>query len=153
LGKISTLKDEPLSSVLHAMSAAEIWMKLSECYEGKGKQTIAYLIGELFHGTLSDKSSMEMHLNSMHQKSYVFKSLGQPLNDTLVAVAMVISLPSSYSILQTILMSSSDKLSVNTVILQVLAEEKSCLTEKPKSDQKDKKKKKCPYCLRSGHHM
>ncbi|KAJ8585025.1 hypothetical protein M405DRAFT_687140, partial [Rhizopogon salebrosus TDB-379] len=83
-----------------ATSAAEIWTKLSERYEGKGKQTIAYLIGELFRGTLSDESSMETQLNAMRQKSYVLKSLGQPLDDTLVAVAMVISLPSSYSTLR-----------------------------------------------------
>jgi len=43
-----TLKDEPLSGVLLAMLAEEIWRKLSKCYEGKGKQSIAYLIGELF---------------------------------------------------------------------------------------------------------
>ncbi|KAJ8580825.1 hypothetical protein M405DRAFT_698838, partial [Rhizopogon salebrosus TDB-379] len=83
-----------------ATSAEEIWKKLSERYEGKGKQTIAYLIGELFRGTLSDESAMETQLNTMRQKAYVLKSLGQPLDDSLVAIAMVISLPPSYSILR-----------------------------------------------------
>jgi len=31
-----TLKDEPLSGVLHATSAADIWDKLNRRYEGKG---------------------------------------------------------------------------------------------------------------------
>jgi len=31
-----TLKDEPLSGVLHATSAADIWDKLNCRYEGKG---------------------------------------------------------------------------------------------------------------------
>lgn len=67
--------------------------------QGKGKQTIAYLIGELFRRTLSDETLMETQLNAMRQKAYILKSLGQPLDDTLIAVVMVISLPTSYSIL------------------------------------------------------
>jgi len=120
-----TLKDEPLSGVLHATMAAEIWKKLNERYEGQGKQTIAFLIGKLFRGTLLDDSAMETQLNAMHQKAYILSTLGQTLDDTLVATAMVISLPPSYSTLHTILMSTSDKLSINTVIAQVLVEEKS----------------------------
>jgi len=119
------LKDEPLSGVLHTTSAAEAWKKLCERYEGKGKQSIAYLIGELFRGTLSDESPMETQLNVMRQKSFMLKSLGQALDDSLVAIAMVISLPQSYSTLRTILMSADDKLTVDGVISQVLIEEKS----------------------------
>jgi len=91
-----TLKDEPLNGVLHTLLASDAWMKLRECYEGKGKQSIAYLIGELFRGTLSDESPMEPQLNAMRQKGQVLTSLSQTLNDSLVAIAMVISLPSSY---------------------------------------------------------
>jgi hypothetical protein len=61
-----TLKDEPLNGVLHTMLASDAWTKLCERYEGKGKQSIAYLIGELFRGTLSDESPMEPQLNAMH---------------------------------------------------------------------------------------
>ena len=43
-----TLKDEPLSGVLYTTTSAEAWRKLSEHYKGKGKQSIAYLISELF---------------------------------------------------------------------------------------------------------
>lgn len=120
-----TLKDEPLSGVMYATTAAETWKKLKERYEGKGKQTIAYIIGELFRGTLADDQPMETQLNAMHQKSHILASLGQPLDDSLVAIAMVISLPQSYSTLRTILMASDDKLSVDTVKAQVLVEEKT----------------------------
>lgn len=95
--------------------AAEIWRKLNERYEGQGKQTVAFLIGELFRGTLSDDSAMETQLNAMHQKAHILSTLGQPLDNTLVATAMVISLPPSYSTLRTILMSTSDKLSISDV--------------------------------------
>ena len=51
-----TLKDEPLSGVMYSKTSKEAWDKLNERYEGKGKQTIAYLIAELFRGTLDDES-------------------------------------------------------------------------------------------------
>ncbi|KIN99147.1 hypothetical protein M404DRAFT_30610 [Pisolithus tinctorius Marx 270] len=143
-----TLKDEPLSSVLYASTAVETWTKLSERYEGKGKQSIAYLIGELFHGTLTNDQPMETQLNAMWQKAHILLSLGQPLNDSLVAITMVISLLQSYSTLWTILMSSNDKLTIETVISQVLTNpgKKSKATDR-------KKKKKCIYapCGKTGH--
>lgn len=92
-----------------------------------------HLIGELFRGTLSDDQPMETQLNSMRQKAHILSSLGQPLDDSLVAIAMVISLPQSYSTLRTILMSSNDKLTAETVIAQVLVEEKSRQTSKSHS--------------------
>ena len=36
------------SGVLHVTTSKEAWDKLCEHYEGKGKQSMAYLIGELF---------------------------------------------------------------------------------------------------------
>src|SRR5882757_3287474 len=75
-----TLKDEPLNGVLHTTLASDAWTKLCEHYEGKGKQTIAYLIGELFRGTLSDESPMEAQLNAMRHKAQVLSSLGQSLD-------------------------------------------------------------------------
>ncbi|KIM62213.1 hypothetical protein SCLCIDRAFT_838418 [Scleroderma citrinum Foug A] len=68
---------------------------------------------------------METQLNSMQQKANVLKTLGQLLEDSLVAIAMVISLPPTYSTLQTILMATDDKLTMDAVINQVLIEEKS----------------------------
>ena len=120
-----TLKDEPLSGVLYTTMSAEAWKKLSERYKGKGKQSITYLISELFRNTLSDDESMETQLNSMRQKANVLKMLGQPLKDSLVAIAMVISLLPTYSTLRTILMAADDKLTMDAVINQVLIEEKS----------------------------
>lgn len=162
---ILTLKDEPLTGVLHAPTAAEIWTKLCQRYEGHGKQTIAYLIGELFRGTLSADSPMHNQLNAMWQKARILKSLGQPLDDSLIAIAMVISLPPSYATLRTILMSSNDKLSIDSVISQVLVEEKSQqlasggqsalvvrTSGHSKSNTKDDKRKlKCGYCKKKGH--
>ena len=166
-----TLKDEPLSGVLYTMMSADAWKKLSEHYKGKGKQSIAYLISELFRNTLSDDESMETQLNSMQQKANMLKTLGQLLDDSLVAIAMVISLPPTYSTLWTILMAANDKLTTDAVINQVLIEEKSRKPSsthsalaaktmasrrskqkgKGKVSKEDKGKKSCTYCSKSGH--
>ncbi|PCH35363.1 hypothetical protein WOLCODRAFT_41682, partial [Wolfiporia cocos MD-104 SS10] len=81
-------------------SASEVWTRLNTRYEGKGNQTIVYLISDLFHGNLSDESPLEPQLNAMSQKAYIITSLGQPLGNSLIAIAMVISLPPSYSTLR-----------------------------------------------------
>ncbi|KIN98729.1 hypothetical protein M404DRAFT_31056 [Pisolithus tinctorius Marx 270] len=106
---------------------------------------------------------METQLNAMWQKATILKSLGQPLKDSLVAIAMVISLPTSYSTLRTILMLSDEKLTLDSVISQVLIEEKSCCTSSAqtalvtktpntKGKRNDKKKKKaCGYCKKTNH--
>ena len=166
-----TLKDEPLSRVLYSTTSAEVWRKLSEHYEGHGKQSIAYLISELFRNTLLDDTSMETQLNSMWQKANILKMIGQPLDDSLVAIAMVICLPTSYLTLYTILMAADDQLTTDIVINQVLIKEKSkklpgqtalsakaTSQSKEKGKGKNKKKKKsqkkkgtCSYCSKSRH--
>ena len=164
-----TLQDEPLSRVLYSTTLAEVWKKLSEQYKGRAKQSIAYLISELFWSMLLDDTSMETQLNSMQQKDNVLKTIGQPLDDLLVAIAMVISLPTSYSTLCTILMATDDKLTMDMVINQVLIEERSkkspgktALSMKAMSQMKgkgkvksgkkgQKKKGTCTYCLKDSH--
>lgn len=54
-----------MTSYIHINTAEEAWKRLKEHYEGWGQQTVAYLIGELFHGTLSNESEMEPQLNMM----------------------------------------------------------------------------------------
>ena len=164
-----TLKDKPLSRVLYSTTSAEVWKKLSEQYEGRGKQFIVYLISKLFWSTLLDNTAMESQLNSMRQKTNVLKMIGQLLDDSLIVIAMVISLPTSYSTLCTILMATDDKLTMDMVINQVLIEERSrkslgqtALSAKATSQTKgkgkaksgkkgQKKKGTCTYCLKDGH--
>ena len=68
---------------------------------------------------------MKTQLNSMWKKANVLKTIGQPLNDLLIAIAMVISLPMSYLTLHTILMAVDDQLTTDMVINQVLIKERS----------------------------
>ena len=99
----------------------------------------------------------------MRHKAHVLTSLGLKLEDALVAIAIVLSLPESYSTLRTILMSTEDKLLPDSVISQILIEEKSRKNPaqtallahggkgKGKDQKGDKLKKKCSYCKKKGH--
>ncbi|GBE82734.1 hypothetical protein SCP_0411190 [Sparassis crispa] len=152
---------------MYSMTAQDAWEKLNRCYEGRGKQTLAYLISDLFRSTLSDESPLEPQLNTMRQKAHILETLGLTLDDTLIAIAMAISLPPSYSTLRTILMASDSKLTVEKVVNEVLSKEKrrgettaaSALIakhadtkSKSKGKDKDKKKKgKCTFCGYTGH--
>ena len=111
-----TLKDEPLNGVLHIVMSKEVWERLCSRYEGKGKQTQAYLIREIFRRTFTDKLPIEAQLNALCHKAHIFASLCLKLEDSLTAIAMFISLPESYSILRTILMSTEDRLSPDSVV-------------------------------------
>ena len=121
---ILTLKDEPLNGVLYCTTVKEVWEKLHTRYEGKGKQTIILLLTEIFRGTFSDGSPLEPQLNAMRQKGFILSSLGQPLDNAVIASTMIMSLPSSYSVLSTILMSSTNKPTTEAIISAILMEEK-----------------------------
>ncbi|KAA1475546.1 hypothetical protein DENSPDRAFT_751327, partial [Dentipellis sp. KUC8613] len=81
-------------------TAAEAWTKLSERYEGRGEQKIAYLTGELFRTTFSDDTAMEPQLNGLRRIARTLTSIGNPISDKLLAVAMILSLPPSYDVLK-----------------------------------------------------
>ena len=168
----STKPDEvthPTENKEWLLKDQEALAPISERYEGKGK-SITYLTSELFKRALSDDKSMEtQRLNFMRQKANVLKTVGQLFKDSLVAIAMVISLPPTCSTLRTILMAADDKLTTDAVINQVLIEEKSrkvssahsALTAKTagrskqkgkgKVNKEEKGKKSCTYCSKSGH--
>ena len=125
-----TLKDEPLSGVLHATSATDVWDKLNRRYKEKGQNTIAYLIKEIFCTSFSDKIPMEPQLNDVQYKAHILKTLGEPISDAVIAHAMLLALPDSYSTLRTILNSTPTvtgglSLSTDIVITYILTEEKN----------------------------
>ena len=120
-----TLSDEPLSGVIHAVSAADAWDKLNRRYEGRGHQTIAQLIGKIFRTTFTNDSPLEPQMNTIRHKAHILQTLNYSLTDSLVAIAIIHSLPETYSTLKTILLSTpEDKLSSDAIINHILVEEK-----------------------------
>jgi hypothetical protein len=121
-----TLEEEQLSGVMSAITAKDTWDRILRRLQGEGKHSIALIIGELFRNTLSDKTPLETQLNSMLQLGYNLHALRQTLDDSLIAIAMIISLPDSYSTLCSILMATDLKLSTEKVKTSILQEEFLC---------------------------
>ena len=115
---------------------------------------------------------MEPQLNDVQHKAHILKTLGEPISDAVIAHAMLLALPNSYSTLRTILNSSpttsGSSLSTETVINHVLTEEKNAKIGssqvafvahtrskgKPqlsKASDGDKRNIKCNYCKKKGH--
>ncbi|TFY76816.1 hypothetical protein EWM64_g7197 [Hericium alpestre] len=107
------------------MTTETAWKKLSKQYKGKGEQKIAYLIGELFRSTFTDDAPIEPQINDMRHIRHTLTTLGNKLNDKLIAVAIILSLPPSYDTLKTILTSAAS-LDIDNVATQVLQEEQHC---------------------------
>ena len=65
-------------------------------------------------------------MNTICHKAHILQILNYSLTDSLIAIAIIYSLPKTYSILKTILLSTpEDKLSSDAIINHILVEEKS----------------------------
>jgi hypothetical protein len=141
---------------MSAKDAKETWDRILRRLQGEGKHSIALLIGELFRSTLSDENLLETQLNAMLQIGYNLHSLGQELDDSLIAIAMIISLPNSYSTLHSILMATDLKLTTQSVKSSILQEEQlrkgtngsraltAQIQKKTTKNQRGQTKAKCP---------
>jgi hypothetical protein len=108
---------------MSAKDVTETWARILRRLQGEGKHLIALLIGELFHSTLSDKTPLEPQLNATLQPGHNPHSPRQQPDDSLIAIAMIISLPDSYSTLHSILMATDLKQTSESVKTSVLQEE------------------------------
>jgi len=139
---------------------------------------IAQLIGEIFHTTFTNDSSLEPQMNTICHKAHILQTPNYSLTDFLMAVTIIYSLPKTYSTLKTILLSTpEDKLSSDTIINHILVEKKSQKSQstsqaafvahlgKGKGKEQDKGKggqgkgadgkpklDKCAYCKKKGHY-
>ena len=139
---------------------------------------IAQLIGEIFHTTFTNNSPLKLQMNTIRHKAHILQTLNHSLTDSLVAIAIIHSLPETYSTLKTILLSTPEnKLSSNAIINHILVEEKSQKSQstsqtafvaylgKGKGKAQDKEKEgqgkgadgkpklgKCAYCKKKSHY-
>ena len=170
---VLTLEDDPLNGVASLQTSKEAWEGLSARYEGKGAQSIVLLIGALFQEKLDDEHPLETQLNTMIHRSQILASLGIKIDESVIAAAMILALPDSYSTLRSILTATFDKPETEKVKNSILAEERSRLSAgsvsatvlkahmKGKPQQQTKsgkgkekaqgKKEKCKFCRCSGH--
>ena len=97
------LKQGPFNTMASAATAKECWEKLTNQFQGKGKQQVAYLMEELFHTTISETESIEPQIAKVLQAAGNLDSIGFRLADKVLAFVIVMALPESMSTLKTIL--------------------------------------------------
>jgi hypothetical protein len=127
---ILTLKDEPLSTVATSTFAKSHWEKLSVRYEGREDQRIIHLIDQVFWGTLSNSEPLQPQVNAIIRAASTITSLGTTLEDRLIALAIIASLPPSMSTLKKILSNTkSSEMTTKHVTLQIVLNEQQCVQE------------------------
>jgi LTR polyprotein gag-polypeptide-like protein len=162
-----SVQGQCLNAILDAKSRKECWDKLAAKLNGKGEGHVAYLMEEVFHGDLSKSEPMKPQIKKLLAAACNLKSLGFPLNEKVVAFAIVTSLPESLSMLKTVLYGAKGaNLTINSITAQIYLDKTHCVhasgssaitffakaaKKKRKSNNKDKKK--CTHCKHKGHNI
>lgn len=91
-----TIQDNPLQTIMDAMSAKDAWDRLCDCYEGKGKKHLARLINMVFHTKFTDTEPLESQMNDMLADIHNINELKQTFDDEVTAIALINALPSNF---------------------------------------------------------
>ncbi|HEV7736059.1 MAG TPA: hypothetical protein VGO47_01640 [Chlamydiales bacterium] len=121
---VFTVEDGPLHVIVDAKDPKEMWDRLCVRYEVKSIRKPVFLVRDLFRTTLDDKKPLMPQIHNLRQIARVLESLKQPIPKSLIAMAIINSLPPSYTVVQTILMAEDPgPPSINEVITRILVEE------------------------------
>jgi gag-polypeptide of LTR copia-type len=119
-----TLEDVPLPGVIDLTESKATWDALSSHYDRKGLQSVAYLMTKVFQSQMSDSQDVQMQINKLCTYVSRLSSLGHPLDNKMFTVAIILSLPPSYSTLQTVISATlGNRLNSQEVISTILTEE------------------------------
>jgi gag-polypeptide of LTR copia-type len=119
-----TLEDELLMGVMHLTDAKAIWTALCTHYEGSGVQAISYLMGKIWWEQFNDSSDLEMQISELQSNSLKLANLRFSLPDNILDIAILLSLPPSYSMLQTsICVTADDKINSYKVVTLIRTEQ------------------------------
>ena len=105
----------------------DAWIALSECYNGVGAQDATIIPSKLHQFIMDNLKLLEPQINMMHEYWYQLASFGDPITDSKFAMILSESLPPSYKTLKMVTIASISnisKLATDTLIMQILWEEK-----------------------------
>jgi hypothetical protein len=177
---ILSLQLSQLEHVRRLETPSEIWEKLKEVHEPKGRQHRLFLRRKFFTMKMQEGDSMQEHINKIKSLQDKLESMGATLQEEDVLTVLLASLPETYETLVIALESAGDNLTEQQVIVRLLQEEarrkenalsngkkegEAFLTTKgkfkgiPKAQKKtgsgsgplDKSKDKCHSCGKVGH--
>src|SRR5258708_11829352 len=90
-------------------------------------QDASIITSRLHHFQMDNLKPLEPQINMMHELKYQLASLGDEISDAKFAMILSEALPPSYQTLKTIIVATvtnATKLATNTLVLQILQEEK-----------------------------
>jgi hypothetical protein len=115
--------DETFKLVSRRETAKEVWAGIAIRFQGIGAQSAAFLMTKLWRTQMDGDKELLPQITELRGYADSLTSLGFPLPDVLIAIAIIISLPADYQTLQTILTSTRLKPDTDSVIASILAEE------------------------------
>jgi len=152
------LDNSLIPHVATATSAADMFGRLMEQYERKGRASSMYLRKKLFTARMREGENLSTHLNSISELVQQLEGINKPVTEEDVITIIINSLPPSFENLCTNLEGMED-LSLRTLKSRLLQEEVK-RSEKTDEDAHafnangkggKPQKKWCAYCRKTGH--
>ena len=152
------LDNSLIPHVAAATSAADMFGRLMEQYERKGRASSMYLRKKLFTARMREGENLSTHLNSISELVQQLEGINKPVTEEDVITIIINSLPPSFENLCTNLEGMED-LSLRTLKSRLLQEEVK-RSEKTDEDAHafnangkggKPQKKWCAYCRKTGH--
>jgi hypothetical protein len=121
-----TVKDEPLHSILDATTAKECWDKLAAWYKAKWEPQHIGLMSKVVRCKLSDSEPLGPQLDAQLRAARIMASIGQAIDDKMLALFILTALPPSLYIIRDVIISAADQsgiISSEDVISQLILDE------------------------------
>ena len=127
---LKALKEPGQKCIYRAQTSKESWGLLKARYSGGSDLRKASLLEKVFCTSLFDTEPLQPQVDAIIYAAHQLESVGETITDSILGYLLVHRLPSSYSTLRTVLISSeSPKFSSKWVADQIIAEEHHRISE------------------------
>lgn len=124
-----------LANVQGTSTAAELWKRLEELYQGKGISN-RLLLKEQFHTLRMDEGTkISDYLSTLNGIVSELEAIGVKIDDEDKALRLILSLPSCYEYIKPVLMYGKETLKFSEVASKLISEERRLKSDsRPSSD-------------------
>ena len=118
-----SLTNEVAALVTGKSLASEAWTAVKSRFDGRGIQSVAYLMTKLWRSTMTLDHELLPQIQEVKDCAQKLKSLGYEISDELQAIAIILSLPPEYETLQTILTTRDSPPTLDQTVYTIQAHE------------------------------
>ena len=127
---LKVLKEPGQKCIYRVQTSKESWDLLKARYSGSSDLRKASLLEKVFCTSLSNTEPLQPQVDAIIYAAHQLESIGETITDSILSYLLILHLPSSYSTLCTVLISSeSPKFSSKWVTDQIIAEEHHRISE------------------------